>query len=143
MKDIFSGRNYNDEEFLNTLYCCKCQMHNLTDDSDLSRLINKATDKQKAIFFPRVIKNCTPQKIAQCYGMTDRNVRDIVDRMVSNIRKGMYEALKKRQDEGISITLRQRDFLNIIDEEKEKDEKAGKTKKPKKTTKTTNKTDGE
>jgi DNA-directed RNA polymerase specialized sigma24 family protein len=119
-KSVFNGRNHYHEDFLDTLYCCICQMHNLTDDADLSRLINKATDKQKAVFFPKVINGCTPQKIALCHGMTDRNVRDITDRMVSKIRKGMYEVLKGRQADGVSMTIQQRDFLNAIDEEKNK-----------------------
>ena len=118
MKSMFGGRNHYHEDFLNPLYCCICQMHNLTDDADLSRLIEKATDKQKAVFFPRVIKNCTPQKIALCHGMTDRNVRDIVDRTISKIRKGMYEALKRRQAEGVSLTLEHKTFLKVIDEQK-------------------------
>jgi DNA-directed RNA polymerase specialized sigma24 family protein len=121
MKSLFSGRNHYYVDYLNLIFSCICQMHDLTDDSDLSRLLGKATDKQKAVFFPRVIKGCTPQRIALCHGMTDRNVRDIVDRTVSKIRKGMYEALKKRQAEGISLTMQQKDFLNTIDEEKNKD----------------------
>ena len=120
MTSQFSGRNHYYEDFLNPLYCCICQMHNLTEDADLSRLLEKATDKQKAVFFPRVIKNCTPQKIALCHGMTDRNVRDILDRTIAKIRKGMYEVLKPRQAEGVSLTLEQRGFVNTIDEEKEK-----------------------
>ena len=119
MKSMFGGRNHYHEDFLNPLCCCICQMHNLTDDSDLSRLIDKATDKQKAVFFPRVIKNCTPQKIALCPGMTDRNVRDIVDRTITKIRKGMYEVLKTRQAEDISLTLEHKTFLKTLDEEKE------------------------
>ena len=65
-KNVFGGRSHYHEDFLNPLFSCICRMHNLTDDSDLSKLIDKATDKQKAVFFPRVIKNCTPQKIALC-----------------------------------------------------------------------------
>ena len=110
-KNVFGGRNHYHEDFMNTIFCCICQMHNLTEDSDLSRLINKATDKQKAIFFPRVIKRCTPQKIALCHEMTDRNVRDIVDRAITKIRKGMYEVLIKRQVDGVSLTLQQKDFF--------------------------------
>jgi len=52
--------------------------------------------------------------------MTDRNVRDIVDRMVTNIRKGMYEVLKKRQAEGVPLTLEHKMFINTVDDEKEK-----------------------
>ena len=134
-KSLFNGRNHYHEDFLNPLYCCICQMHNLTEDNDLSRLINKATDKQKAVFFPRVIKNCTPQKIALCHGMTDRNVRDIVDRMVTKIQQGMYEVLKKRRAVGISLTLQQKDFVSVTDEEIAKAERAEETEgteKPKK-----------
>ena len=116
-KCLFSGRNQHHEDLAEIIHSCVCQMHNLTDDNDLSRLLNKATDKQKAVFFPRVIKGCTPQKIALCHGMSDRNVRDIVDRTISKIRKGMYEVLIKRQAEGISLTLQQKDFLNTIGEE--------------------------
>ena len=139
-KNVFNGRNFYYEDYLNLIFCCVCQMHNLTEDSDLSRLINKATDKQKAVFFPRIIKGCTPQKIAECHGMTDRNVRDITDRMISKIRIGMYEALKKRRAEGGSMTVQQRDFLNTIDEEKAKEDK---TEKPKKAKKKAKKTGGE
>jgi DNA-directed RNA polymerase specialized sigma24 family protein len=118
MKSMFSGRNQYHEDFLNPLFCCTCQMHNLTEDIDLSRLINKATDKQKAVFFSRIIRCCTPQNIALCHSMTDRNVRDIVDRMVSKIRKSMYEVLKKRQTEGVSLILEHKAFLKLIDDEK-------------------------
>jgi len=54
-------------------------------------------------------------------GMTGRNVRDIFDRTISKIRKGMYEVLKRRQaeDDG-SLTLKHKAFLNSVDIEKEK-----------------------
>jgi hypothetical protein len=119
-KDAFGDRGKYTEDMLNTLYCCVCQMHNLTDDADLSRLINKATEKQKAIFFPRVICNCTPQKISKCHGMTDRNVRDIVNRMISNIKDGMYVALKDRQERGVPSTMQQKEFVRITSEEEKK-----------------------
>ena len=31
MKNMFGGRNQYDEDFITSLYCCICQMHNLTD----------------------------------------------------------------------------------------------------------------
>ena len=117
-KNLFGERNHYFEDFLNIIFCCVCRMHDLTDDGDLSRLLKKATDKQKAVFFPRIIKGCTPQKIALCHGMTDRNVRDIVGRTVSKIRQGMYEALKQRQAAGLPLTIQQRDFLSVTDEAK-------------------------
>jgi len=64
--------------------------------------------------------NSRPAKKPECHGMTDRNVRDIVDRTVGKIRKGMYEVLKKRQAEGIPLTLEHKVFLRVVDEEMEK-----------------------
>jgi len=66
-KCVFNGKNFFYVNYMNLIYCCTCQMHNLTEDSDLSLLIKKATYKQKAIFFPRIIKRCTPQRIAIKY----------------------------------------------------------------------------
>jgi hypothetical protein len=63
--------------------------------------------------------------------------------MVSNIRKDMYEVLKKRQTEGISMTVKQRAFMNTIDEEKAKAEKEEEVKKTEKPTKAIKRTNGD
>ena len=105
--------NMRDEnEFFTMMFRCICQMHELIEDADIHRLLKKATDKQKAVFFPRIIKNCSTQKIAQCHGMTDRNVRKLIDLMVDNIRHGLYEALHERhKNNPDSATLRELRFL--------------------------------
>ena len=114
-------------DILDSLFLCICQMHNLTADGDLSRLINKASDKQKEIFFLRVFRGCSPQKIAHCLEMTDRNVRDIMNRVVRNIKSGMFDALQKRQDEKMPLTLIEKEFLNeYIPKETPKGKKAKK-----------------
>jgi len=86
-------------DLLHILFHCICQMHNLIEDDELSALFEKATDKQKRIFFLRVIRGCSPQKIAACLEMTDRNVRDMENKMLAKIRKEFYLILKKRQAE--------------------------------------------
>ena len=119
--------NMRDEnDFFTWMFCCICQMHELMEDADISRLLKKATDKQKAVFFPRVVRNCTTQKIAQCHGMTDRNVRKLIDLMLDNIRHGLYEALHERhKNNPNSATLRELRFLATY-------EYVPKVKKPKK-----------
>ena len=120
------SRMRDEDDFFTWLFCCICKMHELIDDPDICRLLKKATDKQKAVFFPRVLKNCSTQKIAQCHGMTDRNVRKLIDLMVDNIRHGLYEALHERhKNNPNSATLRELRFLATY-------EYVPKVKKPKK-----------
>jgi hypothetical protein len=134
---IFEGETKmrGEDDILSMIFCCPCQMHELMDDPDLSRLINKATDKQKAVFFPMFFKECKDPKIAKavqiaiCHNMTERNVRKLIDLMVGNIRIGYYEALKQRYDaDPLSLSKEAKNFLaNYIPKEK----KAKKRKKSK------------
>jgi len=97
--DIFERRVGYEEDFLTLIYFCPCQMHNLVEDPDISKLVNEATDKQKEIFFPRVILNCPSKTVAHYYGMTDRNVRDLVKKMAEKVKQGLAEILRKRREE--------------------------------------------
>ena len=103
------------KDILYTLFHCICQMYNLIEDDDLSRLFENATDKQKEVFFLRFIRGCTPQKIAECLGVTDRNVRDLTNKMMANIRKGFYIVLKKRQAEDKPLLTYQMEFIQTIE----------------------------
>ena len=96
--DIFDEEDNmrTNRDFLPLIFPCACKMHELVEDADISCLLNKATDKQKMVFFPRVVKGCTTEKIAQCYEMTDRNVRKLIDLILDNIRRDLYNALKNR-----------------------------------------------
>ena len=78
-----------DEDYLNIIFRCICQMHLLTANQKLSRLVDKATDKQKVVFFTRYILGCSAAKIAACHGMTERNVRKLIATMLKNIHDGL------------------------------------------------------
>ena len=105
------------KDILYMLFHCICQMHNLIEDDDLSRLFENATDKQKEVFFLRFIRGCTPQKIAACLDVTDRNVRDLINKMMANIRKGFYIILKNRQIDEKPLLTYQVEFLQKIEAE--------------------------
>ena len=125
---IFEGEKTmrGEEDILSMIFCCPCQMHELMDDPDLSRLINKATDKQKAVFFPMFFKECKDKRkskavqIAVCHEMTERNVRKLINLMIDNIRVGYYEALKQRYEaDPLSLSKEAKRFLaNYIPNEK-------------------------
>ncbi|MCL1882332.1 MAG: hypothetical protein FWF81_01075 [Defluviitaleaceae bacterium] len=101
-----------ENDFFPLMFSCICKMHELIEDEDISRLLNAATEKQKRVFFPRVIKGFTTTKIAHCHGITDRNVRKLLDVMLNKLRHNLYEALQKRHEtEPQTATLREKNFL--------------------------------
>ncbi len=99
-------------DILQILFCCICQMHHLIEDKDISLLIEKATNKQKEVFFLRYIRYCSPQTIAELLNVTDRNVRDLIDKMLTKIQDGLYDALMNRRGNNIHLTKREAAFLN-------------------------------
>jgi DNA-directed RNA polymerase specialized sigma24 family protein len=123
-------RMRDEDDVFTWMFCCICQMHELMEDADIYRLLKQATDKQKAVFFPRFIKGCTIQKIAQCHGMTDRNVLKLIDLMLDNIRHGLYEAPTERHKTNpSSATLEEKEFLATYDYKPKEKKPRGRPKK--------------
>jgi len=127
--DIFTKQFRRSKNDSNDFFMCICEMHNLIEDSDISRLISEATDKQKAVFFPRVIVGCSTAQIAHCHEMSDRNVRKLIDLMLDNIRYELYEILTNRREKDVYLVYEQRRFLDSYKEiyeqrKKEQEEKA-------------------
>lgn len=113
-------------DILQMLFSCICQMHNLVEDGVLSRLIEKATFKQKEVFFFRYIRGCSPQTIAACLDMTDRNVCGLTGKMLTNIQNGLYESLAGRRENGLYLTGREAAFLDTYKpKQKQKGKKGG------------------
>ena len=129
--DIFYKQMRREKDFINEFFMCICQMHNLVDDPDILRLIGKATDKQKKVFFTRVIVGCSTKIIAHCHGMTDRNVRKLIDLMLDNIRLELYDIFVERSEAGTLLVYEHRRFLDTYKDiyqrkKNHKEEKAAK-----------------
>lgn len=118
--DWFCYRNTRlyEGDILSLIFTCVCQMHNLIEDNEVAELINKATDKQKRIFFLRVFRGCSPQQIAACLDITDRNVRDMTNKMVAKVQKGLFDLLSKRHENKIPLTSRESEFLDTYKSKK-------------------------
>lgn len=101
----------NDMDFIDLFSMCPCKMHDMLTDPDIAVLLAKATDKQKAVFFPRFVVGCSTERIAHCHEMTDRNVRKLIALMLENLREPFAELLAKRQELGEPLTYEEREFL--------------------------------
>ena len=114
--DIFRSRMFRNGDFITQMSMCACEMHHLVHDPDVSRLIGEATDKQKAVFFPRVIVGCSTTKISHCHEMTDRNVRKLIDLMLDNIRCALYEIWAERRETSSFLVYEHQRFLDTYKE---------------------------
>ena len=118
---MFDWNTWDKGDFIELIYRTPSGMHHLVEDVDLSRLIKESTQKQKAVFFPLVIRGCGTKKISECHCMTDRNVRKLCDLMKANIRREMAIILEERESRKELLTVEQREFLKWY-KPKEKDE---------------------
>jgi len=109
---MFDWNTWDKGDFIDLIYRKPSEMYHLVEDVDLSRLIKESTQKQKAVFFPLVIRGCGTKKISECHCMTDRNVRKLCDLMKENIRREMAVILEERKSREELLTVEQREFLS-------------------------------
>lgn len=99
-------------DFLDLLYNCPYEMHELMDDIDISELILQMKDDHKEILFYQAICLYSCARIALLRGQGDRNIRKIRATMLKSLRKKLRERLAEREKKGLPMTNAQRAFLH-------------------------------
>lgn len=99
-------------DFLDTIYDCPFEMHELVTDEDISKAIFELKDVQKELLYQLAIKGYSCQLIAVFRAQTDRNIRKIRDTMLKKLRKSFMRALKNRMDNHISLTKAEQIFYD-------------------------------
>jgi hypothetical protein len=115
-------------DFLDAIFNCPFEMHELVTDSALSKAISELKDVQKELLYQLAIRGYSCQLIASFREQTDRNIRKIRDTMLKKIRKSFVQALQKRMDYQISLTKAEQIFYDtyksLIVDKKETDKNA-------------------
>lgn len=91
-------------DFLDAIYNCPFELHELVTDEDISEAIFALKDVQKELLYQLTIKGYSCQLIAAFREQTDRNIRKIRDTMLRKIRNFFVNALQGRRDNHISLT---------------------------------------
>ncbi len=99
-------------DFLDTIYNCPFEMHELVTDEDISKAIFALKDVQKELLYQLTIRGYSCQLIASFREKTDRNIRKIRDTMLKKIRKSFVQALQQRVDNQISLTKAEQIFFD-------------------------------
>ena len=99
-------------DFLDAIYDCPFEMHELVTDEDISKAIFTLKDVQKELLYQLAIKGYSCQLIAAFREQTDRNIRKIRDTMLKKLRKAFIQALQNRVDNHISLTKTEQIFYD-------------------------------
>lgn len=98
--------------FIDAIYNCPFEMHELVTDEDISKAIFVLKDVQKELLYQLTIRGYSCQLIASLREQTDRNIRKIRDTMLKKIRKSFVQALQQRIDNQISLTKAEQIFYD-------------------------------
>lgn len=99
-------------DFLDAIYDCPFEMHELVTDVDISKAIFALKDVQKEFLYQLAIKGYSCQLIAAFREPTDRNIRKIRDTMFKKLRKSFVQALQNRVNNHISLTKTEQIFYD-------------------------------
>lgn len=131
-------RQMSSGNFLDLIFDCPYEMHNLTANAFLSRLIQSLSEEHKEVLYFLSLRLYSTTQLAGLRGQSDRNIRKVRNTIRKKLQKKLYAHLCRMQDEGKSLTLRERQFMEeyaALLEEKGKDaviRRENKTKRRKK-----------
>jgi len=97
--------------FIDVIFDCPYDMHELTSSRNISELVKALNDNQKEILYLRAIRQWSPQKIAAMRRQTDRNIRKVYDTLIESLRRKMYKRLLPRYESDAPLTITQREFM--------------------------------
>ncbi|MCI9448548.1 MAG: sigma-70 family RNA polymerase sigma factor [Lachnospiraceae bacterium] len=98
-------------EFLDTIFDCPFEMHELVEDSDIARSIHELKDVHKEVLYYSAIRQYSNQRIACIRKQTDRNILKVKNTILKKLRKKLYFAICRRQEMMLPLCRREKEFL--------------------------------
>ena len=97
--------------FLDILFDCPYEMHNLTADAFISRMVEELSEEHKEVLYFLSLRLYSTTRLAAVRGQSDRNIRKLRKTIHKKLQRQMYDHLCGKQEHGGSLTLRERQFL--------------------------------
>jgi hypothetical protein len=97
-------------DFLDTIFDCPHELCELTSSNNIIELLDGLDENHKEIFYYRVIRQWSPQRLAAYREQTDRNIRKVYNKMIADFQAEMYARLCGRFERGKPLTFLQREF---------------------------------
>ena len=96
--------------FLDVLFDCPCEMHNLTADAFISHIVQKLSWEHKEVLYFLSLRLYSTTRLAAVRGQSDRNIRKLRKTIHKKLQRQMYDHLRNKPEN--SLTLRERSFLD-------------------------------
>lgn len=97
--------------FLDNLFDCPYEMHNLTTDAFVSRMVEELSEEHKEVLYFLSLRLYSTTRLAAVRGQSDRNIRKLRKTIHKKLQRQMYDHLCSKQKHGDGLTLRERQFL--------------------------------
>ena len=97
--------------FLDIIFSCPYELHELTANRFLSKLFFTLSDEQKEVLYYLFVKQYSAARLAAIRGQSDRNIRKLRMTIQKKLQKRMYEHLSEKLENEHGLTLREREFM--------------------------------
>lgn len=98
-------------EFLDTIFDCPFEMHELAEDIDIANAICELKDVHKEVLYYSSIRQYSNQRIACIRNQTDRNILKVKNTILKKLRKKLYVSLYERQQMNLPLNQSEKEFL--------------------------------
>ncbi|MGM9549220.1 MAG: sigma-70 family RNA polymerase sigma factor [Faecousia sp.] len=95
--------------FLDLLYNCPYEMHQLTGDAFLSKIVENLSADQKEVLYFLSLQLYSTARLASVREQSDRNIRKVRDTYTRKLQRQLYGHLRQKKEE--DLTNREREFL--------------------------------
>ena len=97
--------------FLDTIFSCPYELHELTANRFLSKLFFTLSDEQREVLYYLFVKQYSTARLAAIRGQSDRNIRKLRMTIQKKLQKRIYEHLSEKLENDHGLTLREREFV--------------------------------
>ena len=102
--------------FLDILFDCPYEMHELTADKFISDMIRDLSEEHKEVLYFLSLRLYSATKLAVLRGQSDRNIRKLRTTIHKKLQSAFYQHLQEKQEAGGSLTLREQEFFRVFGE---------------------------
>ena len=112
-------------QFLDILYDCPYEMHELTGNTFLSKMVKNLKMDHKELLYYLSLHLYSTTRLAAIRGQSDRNIRKVRDTYTRKLQQKLYRYLIQKRNNGGVLTLREKEFISLYEEAMEHQSKTG------------------
>ena len=102
--------------FLDILFDCPYEMHELATDEFISDMIRDFSEEHKEVLYFLSLRLYSAAKLAVLRRQSDRNIRKLRLTIHKKLQRAFYQHLQEKQEAGSSLTLREQEFFRVFGE---------------------------